>query len=328
LSVSHRAGTNCYLVGKRSPYILIDTGEGKPEFIPFLKQALSSSSSSTSLISDIIITHKHRDHWGGVPSTLALLQQLLLNDDHHPPPPKLHAFPLQPNGADAHHVQLTEMLGSLKPGTEVARSNSTSNSTVHTLYDGQIIGPLQVIHTPGHTSDSISLYLQEEGALFTADTILGYGTAVFEDLSMYLTSLRRLLHTFEGGRGGPDDDGGFEPQHAWKLRVIYPGHGPAIEGTEKALNTIKSYIQHRLDREREFITILESENSIGPYRDEWTADEILAKIYPEHLRPMAKRGLLLHLTKLENEHRVVKISTSADGDASPPRWKVVNTVVE
>jgi endoribonuclease LACTB2 len=300
-------------VGKRSPYILIDTGDGTPEFNPFLKQALLLSGSGPGpgpgLISDIIISHKHKDHWGGVPSILSLY-------DDHPPPPKLHAFPLDDsNDPDAHHVQLTEMLASLKPAAEPA------TTVLHTLYDGQTIGPLQVFHTPGHTADSISLYLQEEGALFTADTILGQGTAVFEDLSTYLTSLHRLLHTFAGPHHNePEPEAPASRAHG-KLRVIYPGHGPAIEGSETALNTIKSYIQHRQDREREFIAVLESQSA-----HEWTADEILAQIYPEHVRSMAKRGLLLHLTKLEKEQRVVKM-ISVDGDA-PPRWKVVNTIME
>jgi glyoxylase-like metal-dependent hydrolase (beta-lactamase superfamily II) len=250
-----------------------------------------------------------------VPSILLTL--LDINDQH--PPPKLHKFSLDSNDLDSHHVQLTEMLGSLKPGSfhspEPARPSL--NTSVHPLRDGQLLGPLQIIHTPGHTADSISLYLKEEGALFTADSILGHGTAVFEDLSTYLNSLHRLLHTF-------GNESSLEP-HASRhdldprLHVIYPGHGPAIESSETALNTIKSYIQHRLDREREYLAVLESRN----HDHDWTADEILAQIYPEHVWAMAKRGLLLHLQRLETNHRVVK-SISADGT---PTWKAVNTIV-
>jgi len=310
-------------VGNRPPYILIDTGEGRPDFLPFLKQALLSSPSDPPiLISDIIITHKHRDHWGGVPSILLTL--LDINDQH--PPPKLHKFSLDSNDLDSHHVQLTEMLGSLKPGSFHSHNSpepasaSLSLTSVHPLRDGQLLGPLQVIHTPGHTADSISLYLKEEGALFTADSILGHGTAVFEDLSTYLNSLHRLLHTF-GNESSLEPAASRHDQDA-RLHVIYPGHGPAIEGSETALNTIKTYIQHRLDREREYLAVLESRNHHDHHHD-WTADEILAQIYPEHVRAIAKRGLLLHLQKLETEGRVVK-TIGADGD---PTWKAVNTIV-
>ena len=35
---------------------------------------------------------------------------------------------------------------------------------------------IEVVHTPGHTLGSICLYLREERALFTGDTVLGLGT--------------------------------------------------------------------------------------------------------------------------------------------------------
>ena len=64
------------------------------------------------------------------------------------------------------------------------------------LYDGQIIKAgddlLQVLHTPGHSSDSICLYNYAQRILFSGDTQLRIRMAGEEYTPEYIESLRRL----------------------------------------------------------------------------------------------------------------------------------------
>src|SRR5262249_1323943 len=56
-------GTNTYLVGRRRP-ILIDTGVGVPECVPLFADYLSGRGWTRP--ERIVLTHRHRDHMGGV----------------------------------------------------------------------------------------------------------------------------------------------------------------------------------------------------------------------------------------------------------------------
>lgn len=90
------------------------------------------------------------------------------------------------------------------------------NTPIRQLTDGQEIAvdgaKVKVVHTPGHTTDHCILVMDESGAVFSGDCILGEGTAVFEDLYDYMQSLERIL--------------------AIKPAVIYPGHGNIVEVSE------------------------------------------------------------------------------------------------
>lgn len=83
---------------------------------------------------------------------------------------------------------------------------------------------IEVVHTPGHTADSVCLCLGEH--VLTGDTILGRGTTVLSDLGPYLSSLRKLLEVPAGLTG-------------------LPGHGPEI-GDLRA--TVGEYLAHREQR--------------------------------------------------------------------------------
>jgi glyoxylase-like metal-dependent hydrolase (beta-lactamase superfamily II) len=96
------------------------------------------------------------------------------------------------------------------------------------LSDGDVVVAagleLRVLHTPGHTSDSLSFVLDD--AVLTGDTVLGRGTTVVAHpdgvLADYLDSLRRL-----------QDLGGL---------TLLPGHGPELPSAGEAAGY---YLAHR-----------------------------------------------------------------------------------
>lgn len=105
------------------------------------------------------------------------------------------------------------------------------------LRDGDVVAvdglEVQVVATPGHTSDSLCFLLSAERAVLTGDTVLGRGTTVVAHpdgaLGDYLSSLHRLRDLAE----------------AHELDVIWPGHGPVLD---EALPVIEHYLRHRAER--------------------------------------------------------------------------------
>lgn len=127
--------------------------------------------------------------------------------------------------------------------------------------------------------------------MFTGDNVLGHGTAVFEDLSSYMTSLEKMGKEFSGR--------------------AYPGHGAVINsGREK----IREYIAHRKERERQVMEVIGNDKR----PEGWTSMEIVKVVYkdvPENLHVPAEGGVVQVLQKLKDDRRVVL-------DEGGKRWKV------
>lgn len=155
-------GTNTYLVGEGPRPILIDTGVGLESYLPVLERALREEFGAEGP-DQILVTHAHRDHLGGVPA-------------------------------------LRQRFGPLRVA-KLPWPERDGELPLEAMEDGDVLEAagvrLRAVHCPGHASDHLCFLLEEERALFTGDVVLGAGTTVIPldggDMGLYLDSLRRIL---------------------------------------------------------------------------------------------------------------------------------------
>ncbi len=154
-------GTNTYLIGTGRERILLDTGDGRAEYLPVLERALEAAGCR---LQEIVLTHGHPDHIGGAASVL---------ERHGPLRVSKRPWPGNDEG---YPVELTP----IDDGSQVETEGAT----------------LRAVHTPGHAEDHLCFVLEEERTLFSGDNVLGVGTTVIPgrggDLAAYLRSLERL----------------------------------------------------------------------------------------------------------------------------------------
>ena len=155
------------------------------------------------------------------------------------------------------------------------------------LRDGESLsGPdwtLTALATPGHTSNHLCYALEESGALFTGDHVMGWSTSVVSppdgDMAAYLASLERLQERQD--------------------RVYYPAHGPQID---KPQQLVRGMIGHRRQRERQILRLMqEGCNAIT---------DMVPRMYKgvdQRLWPAAGRSVLAHLIDLEQRGQVTRV---------------------
>ncbi|KAI0016354.1 putative metallo-beta-lactamase domain protein [Xylariomycetidae sp. FL0641] len=200
------------------------------------------------------------------------------------------------------HVQGVPQLLELAPQASIYKCEPADGQ--QPIADGQTFtvegANLTAAHTPGHTNDHMVFIFHEEDALLSGDNVLGQGTAVFEDLGIYMQSLAKMQHLVSGR--------------------AYPGHGPVLSS---ARDKITEYISHRHQRETQVLQTLgsaKSASSSPPASDsteDWTPMELVKVIYqdvPTSLHIPAAGGVVQILRKLQNEGKVVL----EDGE----RWRL------
>ncbi|CCM05780.1 uncharacterized protein FIBRA_08013 [Fibroporia radiculosa] len=222
-------------------------------------------------------------------------------------PPRIHKYPL--SAPDGKLQSIVDSLSTLPNGSF---SPDPSGKPIHDLYDAQKLpvtttspdssrSILEILHTPGHTSDSICLYYPPDCSLFTADTVLGHGSSVFEVLGIYMASLRKIIAFGENGE---------------KYGPVYPGHGPVVSN---GLGQVTTYLKHRVARETQILEVIQKPPPSNRYWTTWSIVSSIYADYPRDLWEAAARSVDMHLHKLESDGLV----EGQGGEGKHTEWNFI-----
>ncbi len=257
-------GTGTYVLGADHGAIL-DPGPRMDEHFNALTTLLSGGNPS-----HILVTHRHQDH-AGLASTLS------------------QAIGVPVAACGGGDVVVDEGLGSETPARDYHPDIG--------LFDGDVIEGrdfrLEVVYTPGHTSDHVCFVDPDHRRVFCGDHIMAWSTSVIVPpdghVGHYLDSLERLL--------------------AYPDHVFWPTHGPPIR---EPVRWIGELIEHRHWRERQLL----DELSAGPA----TADKLLQRIYGDidpRLARAARASLMAGIAWAMDRNLVER-----DDDHEPPAYRL------
>lgn len=247
-------GTQTYLVGKGEDLAVIDPGPGEDDHVAAVLAAIGGAK-----VTAIMCTHTHRDH---SPAAAPLAKAT------GAPVIGCAPFSLTDDG----------------PRADAAFDPSYAPDRV--LVDGESLSgqgwTLTAVATPGHTSNHLCYALEQSGALFTGDHVMGWSTTVIAppdgDMADYMASLQKLQDRED--------------------RVYYPAHGPAVE---KPRQLVRGMIGHRRQRESQILRLLGEGTGV--------IEEMVPQMYKgvdERMWPAAGRSVLAHLIDLERKGQVAR----------------------
>jgi ribonuclease/clavin/mitogillin len=178
--------TNYYVLADSRPRLMVDVGW--PGTLPKLQHACKRMSVDLADIQHILLTHYHPDHAGLAQELKNTGVKLIVLENQHAAIPLLRSYMKQEN----HYVEI-----------ELRDNLSLTIDDSRTFLAGLGIQG-EIIATPGHSDDSVTLIL-DEGAAFTGD----------------LTHPLMLT-------GDADDPSrqSWAKIRARNVKTVYAGHGP------------------------------------------------------------------------------------------------------
>lgn len=183
--------TNSYLIQTESGWLMVDSGW--PDTFAQLLQMLNQNNISVNEVNYLVVTHFHPDHAGLVQNLKDLGTTLLLHQYQVPFINKLNLLFKKNPKANFKDITSTN---------NVVMSEAESREFLHSIgIEGEIIS------TPGHSDDSVSLVFDQNcafiGDLPSINLLEAYNDMVLDD--------------------------SWEIIKRYKVKTIYPGHGDAYE---------------------------------------------------------------------------------------------------
>lgn len=240
-------GTQTYIVGGAEGVAIIDPGPLDEQHLEAIEAEVGEAP-----IHAIMCTHTHRDH---SPAAKPLAQRTGA--------PVVGCAPLA--------------IASSGPRADAPFDRNYEPDRV--MEDGESMsGPgwtLSAIHTPGHVSNHLCFALEESGALFTGDHVMGWSTSVVVppegDMAEYMASLDKLYRRED--------------------RIYYPAHGPEVQRPRRL---VRGMIGHRRQRENQILRLLRQQAQ--------PISALVPQMYKgldERLIPAAEMSVKAHLIDLE-----------------------------
>jgi len=232
--------TNCFIVGRKE-FVVIDAASKDKDELANLFALVDSFIEKGFVCKEIIISHLHKDHFGGE----TVLQKHLREKFGAEVPISAHRITAE----------------SLKGRVEFQKFIE-DNETINLQDENGLNFEIKAFHTPGHARGHLAFYDEKMGFLLSSDNVVGAGTVVIAppegDMTDYLNSLERM-------------------KNLPNLRHLCGSHGAAIYD---ARTKIEEYIAHRFEREKQILEAVKSGATTAEEIAEIVYQNLKPEIFP------------------------------------------------